>query len=389
MSAVCDSAMDQIGNSVGAALIAVDCASTQVTAAAFNNLFAPGGALETALTIMLTLYVAFFSFSLIFGRSNLSIRALLPRIITIGLVLAFATSWVAFRSVVWNLFVATPDYLATLLTASEGSATLAFAGKLDVVFEAVQQASAGQEDISAFSPEGLMWLGALLLLLGTVGILVTARIALALLVALGPIFVVLALFSGTRGLFTGWIKGMAMLSLTPLIAVVGGSLMLELSVPILSSLTEIPGQINPQAAVAFFLLGAVHVALMVMSFKVSSTMVAGWQVFGLVPSKDAPVAAPMAAPSHAVPVRTAVASAQQQSQAGSSGGTVAAAVSASPANDTGPATTRVRQTKVYANSSGQREPGGASASALRTRGIGNRFRKPNSRSLSRTSEVNS
>jgi type IV secretion system protein VirB6 len=31
-----------------------------------------------------------------------------------------------------------------------------------------------------------MWLGALLLLLGTVGVLVTARIALAVLLALGP-----------------------------------------------------------------------------------------------------------------------------------------------------------------------------------------------------------
>src|SRR3546814_3078021 len=48
------------------------------------------------------------------GRSNLSLRALVPRMVTIGVILAFATSWIAFRSVVWNLFVATPDYLATL-----------------------------------------------------------------------------------------------------------------------------------------------------------------------------------------------------------------------------------------------------------------------------------
>lgn len=389
MSTVCDIAMEQIGTSVSAALTAVDCASTQVTAAAFSNLFAPGGALETALTIMLTLYVAFFSFSLIFGRSNLSIRALLPRIIMIGLVLAFATSFVAFRSVVWNLFVATPDYLATLLTASQGSATLAFAGKLDVVFDAVQQASAGQEDFGAFSPAGLMWLGATMLLLGTVGILVTARIALALLVALGPIFVVLALFSGTRGLFTGWLKAMAMLSLTPLIAVVGGSLMLELSVPIISSLSEFPGQINAQAAMAFFLLGAVHVALMLMAFKMSSTMVAGWRVFGLAPSKDSQFSTTTVVPSHASPVRSAVAAPMQQGQATTRSGAVAGAAAVSAANDTGPATTRIRQTKVYANPSVQGETGGASASPSRTRGIGNRFRAPNSRNLLRISEVNS
>ncbi len=63
------------------------------------------------------------------------------------------------------------------------------------------------------------------------GLLVTARIGLALLLALGPIFVVLALFDGTRGLFTGWLKGLVMLALAPLFAVLGGTIMLELAVP--------------------------------------------------------------------------------------------------------------------------------------------------------------
>src|SRR3546814_12735257 len=74
------------------------------------------------------------------------------------------------------------------------------------------------------------------------------------------------------------LKGLVMLALTPLFAVLGGSLMLELAVPIIASLMEFPGQVNPQAAMAFFLLGAVHVALMVMAIKVAATMVAGWQV---------------------------------------------------------------------------------------------------------------
>ena len=53
--------------------------------------------------------------------------------------------------------------------------------------------------------------------------------------ALGPIFVVLALFPGTRGLFVGWLKGVVLMALAPLFAVLGGSLMLELAVPVLSA----------------------------------------------------------------------------------------------------------------------------------------------------------
>ena len=48
--------------------------------------------------------------------------------------------------------------------------------------------------------------------------------------------------------------------------------------PILAALVQTPGQIDPQAAMAFFLVGAVHMALMVMVLKVAGTMVAGWRL---------------------------------------------------------------------------------------------------------------
>ena len=38
------------------------------------------------------------------------------------------------------------------------------------------------------------------------------RLALAALLILGPVFIVLALFEGTRGLFEGWLKSVAMFS---------------------------------------------------------------------------------------------------------------------------------------------------------------------------------
>lgn len=285
MNDSCQIAIENVGASLAFALRAADCVASDVTTQAFGRQFAPGGALDSALTILLTLYVAFFAISLMLGRSSLSVRALLPRILTIGLVLTFATSWVAFRSVLGNLLIAAPDYLATLLSGSDGSATAGFASKLDVVFLAVQEASAGQSEFDSFSPAGMMWMGATMFLLGTVGLLVTARIGLAILVALGPIFVVMALFEGTRGLFTGWLKGVVMLALTPLIAVLAGGVMLELAVPVLSRLMEAPGIISQQAAMAFFVLGAVHLALMALAIKVAAVMVSNWRVFGLAPSK--------------------------------------------------------------------------------------------------------
>jgi type IV secretion system protein VirB6 len=380
MSTTCDLAAEAMGTGVSAALTAVDCIASNVSEQAFNRLFGTEGQLAFALTLLLGLYVAFFGISLMLGRSNLSVRALLPKMMTLGLVLTFATSFVAFSTLFYNIFIGGPDQIAGILTGTKGeSATAVFAQKLDVVFLAIQQASGPTTDINAFSPPGMMWLGAMLLLLGTVGLLVTARIALALLLAVGPIFVVLALFEGTRGLFTGWLKGLVMLALAPLFAVLGGSIVLELAVPILAALVAVPGQIDQQAAMAFFLVGAVHVALMLMALKVAGTMVSGWQVFGLVPDKergrdsDAPRPVPVSAPvATTVPRNTNVAPAGAAS--GPRRVDIASAMPTVAANDAGPAGTVSRETRVLATSSGGGQVVPLNPAASRTSGIGNRFR---------------
>ena len=381
-SATCQLAMSEAAGGVAAALQAVNCVATEVTGATFGRLFAPGGALVTALTIMLTLYVAFFAIQLVTGRSTLGVSTLTPKMLRIGLVLTFVTSWIAYQAVFWNIFVLGPDWLAGILTGDDGSATQTFASKVDVVFTAVQQASQGKEDIETFSPAGMMWMGALLFMLGTVGLLVTARIALALLVALGPIFLVLALFDGTRGLFVGWLKGLTMMALTPLFAVLGGSIMLEMAVPVLSALTAMPGEIPARAAMAFFMIGAVHVALMVMVLKVMGTVVGGWQVFGLAKgdSESGQGSRPAGA-SAAAPATQSVYNSSNGSQpAQSSAARRTAVVAATPpmaANDSGAGAGGAggnRVTKVYATSSGSGQPGETSKAASRTTGLGSRFK---------------
>ena len=275
---------------VAPALRAVDCLSNEATAAAFGRLFGGQGALLPALTVLLTLYIAFFAISLLTGRSRIGISALTPRMMTLGLVLTFSTSWVAYQGVVWTLATGAPDQIAGVLMGAKGSATTMFADRIDMIFGAIAEVgqTAGSAEGAAssaasgsFTPVNLMWLAALLLMLGTVGVLLTARIALAVLLALGPVFVVLALFPGTRGLTAGWLRGLVLTAITPLFVVLGGGLMIELIVPVVAGLGNGQGGVDGRAALALFLIAAVHVALMAMVMKVAGTIVAGWQVFGL------------------------------------------------------------------------------------------------------------
>ncbi|WP_126173707.1 type IV secretion system protein [Altericroceibacterium xinjiangense] len=383
-AASCQAALQGVGSGVAASLQGVDCAANAMAQAAFGRLFAPNGALVPVLTILLTLYVAFFAFALITGRSRVGVSALTPRMMTLGLVLTFATSWAAYSQVVWNLATGAPDQIAGILMGIDGSATRGFADKIDVVFGALIQASGGeamQAPQSAFSPPGLMWFGGTLLLLGTVGVLVTTKIALSVLLALGPVFVVLALFSGTRGLFTGWLKGVVLLSIAPMLAVLSGSLMLELAVPVLSALAATPGQIDPRAAMGFFLIGAVHASLMILVMKVAGAMVAGWRVFGLAGSErdsgraDSPartqVERTVAPAPRAEIIQGALASSRQIR--------LASIPASTPANDTAPASVR-RETKVIGTAASAApnpiQPGAVS----RAHGIGSRFRAAPARS---------
>src|SRR4029078_7740599 len=90
---------------------------------------------------ILTLYVALLAFNLLTGRSALKVSVLTPRMMTLGLVLAFAPSWIAYHSVVWNLAPGAPDEIASVLVGTKGSATTIFAQHLDGVFTAITHAT--------------------------------------------------------------------------------------------------------------------------------------------------------------------------------------------------------------------------------------------------------
>ena len=104
----CDQLAAQASAGVAPALRAVDCLAAETTASAFARLFGPAGGLVPALTILLTLYIALFALALLTGRSRLGIAALTPRMLALGLVLTFATSWTAYQQVVWTLATQRP-----------------------------------------------------------------------------------------------------------------------------------------------------------------------------------------------------------------------------------------------------------------------------------------
>jgi type IV secretion system protein VirB6 len=271
---------------VADALQKVDCLANDATAVSFGRLFGAHGNFQTALTIVLTIYIAFLAFNLLTGRSALKVSVLTPRMMTLGLVLTFATSWIAYQSVVWNLATGAPDEIASVLVGTDGSATTIFAHQLDGFFSAITDAASTVAPNAAVaaaapafaSPANILSISALILLLGTVGVLVVCRLALAALLIIGPVFIVLALFEGTRGLFEGWLKSVAMFALVPLLTVVMGSGALVAISPMVEGLGQYGADIPLKTAVSILVASIIYLALMLLVFKVAANLTRGWRL---------------------------------------------------------------------------------------------------------------
>jgi type IV secretion system protein VirB6 len=302
----CATLIAAAGSGVGPTLMAVDCMTASAGAGSFGRVLGPQGVLAPALTAALTIYVAAYGLALITGRVRLGLGGLSGRMLGIGLVLAFATSWVVYGPLVYGLATSAPDEVAGAILGSHGSATATFAQRIDTLFAAVGDATreAAQQDAersaqlaaqpqvpgappvlpprantsqtAGFAPASVAMIGALVLLLSTVGVLVTARIVLAALLLVGPVFVVMALFAPVRALFGGWLRTLLLAALAPMLVVLGGAFSLELALPTVARLLG-PDGIDQAAATGFFLIATVHAALMVMALRAAASMVAGWK----------------------------------------------------------------------------------------------------------------
>ena len=321
-------ALDLDNGGLGQALRAVDCRTGEGTAVAFGRLFGAHGTLMPALTGLLTLYVAIFAIGLLTGRTRLGISSLTPRMMTIGLVLTFATSWLAYQNVIWTLATGAPDQIATIIAGTHGPASAAFADKLDAIFSAIadsakQTPTAAVSAVGAtangatpgggmFTPQGMLWLSGLMLLVGTVGVLVTAKVALAALLALGPLFILMALFGGTRGLFEGWLKAVVSFAMIPMFTVLIGGAALSMISPLIRAALLDSSATSTKAVTALFLGACVYCALMVIVVKTTTAIVSGWRLpFGAAPEPVAtPIVQPAAATAPILPLAGGAAMAQ-------------------------------------------------------------------------------
>jgi type IV secretion system protein VirB6 len=207
----------------------IDCQGQTIGAAGYQALADPGSPLALALTALLTIFVALFGLRMMLGEAP-TLRDGVMAVAKIGAVLVIATSWPAYRTVVYDVIVDGPAQLSAVLG---GPADLPGAdGDLirrlqaaDVSISRLINRGTGRNDVTALSasndnapgepPERTpiaddpaFGTARVVFLSSTVAAFVVVRLTAGVLLALAPLFAGLLLFGLTRGLVTGWARAL-------------------------------------------------------------------------------------------------------------------------------------------------------------------------------------
>lgn len=381
MSGICP-ALTLVGDtSVSGSLRALDCQIEQAVETGYNRLFGAGGAFADTLTVALTIYVALLAYGFLTGRTRLTVAMMSPRLMTMVLVLTFVTVWPAYHTIFYGLFMGGPDQVASALLGQKGSAVMNFAQNLDALFVHFADIAKAFETnpgdaasvLSSHSvPVLLFWMSGMILLMSTLGVLILTRLVLYLLLILGPVFIVLALFGQTRGLFNGWLRTSFIFALAPLLTVLGGTGALMMFVPLLNYIGDDPqraaGDVQPM--IVLFMGTLIYSAFLFTLMSVANSLVKDWQAaLRDKSSSGSPHPQPANFP---VPAATAalLSTGNTAVRSGQNDGRTQALTQAVSNNTSNLITAQIA---AATTATGR---GGSDAGASRVQGLGQRFRSP-------------
>lgn len=339
-------------------LATVECQTRVYAESGYQALTSGSPVFQGVLTAVLTIYVALIGYRMLFAHGATRLADAPGIALKIGIILALVTSWSAFQTLVFDIADRAPAEIAAIVSAptaeesslaeapvdglqaayDEFSATAAAYGKLagpDAKGYSSPQAAAAESTAGAAG----------LLFLSSAGVISAATLAIGVLTAVGPVFIILALIPATRGLFVGWVRAMAAAAMTPLVAWLLIVLMLSVIEPWIDTLTaqRASTRLDPQtamsAAALVFVFAAGQAALVVgawimaISFKLPSLsrdrdVRAASAATGASPAQTAALAAlPSRAERLALDLQRDQAQAAERSRAASSAAAATAAAS--------------------------------------------------------------
>jgi type IV secretion system protein VirB6 len=189
------------------------------------------GALQPAIITLGVLYVMVWGYLQLMGQIQEPFVAGLKRIVMLAVILGAALHLWLYNSVIVDTFFEAPGALAAAVIGSPDSVTIVdriiFAGD-DAASRLIEKGGILNGDFSYYIAGFGVYLIVGLTAIYTIFLLTLSRIALSVLLALGPLFISLLFFETTKRFFESWIAQLANYAFITILTVLMAALMLTL-----------------------------------------------------------------------------------------------------------------------------------------------------------------
>ena len=186
------------------------------------------GALEPAVVTLATVYVMVWGYLHLTGKIEEPLTAGLKRIATVALVLGVGLRLWLYNTIIVDTFYTTPSLLAAAVVGSGDPVAT-----IDTIWERGGSVAGNLWNKGGISNFGCWFAGlAVWCLVGTLCVytmflIALSSVALAVLLALGPLFIASLLFDATKRFFSAWIAQLANYGLITVLTVMIAALFLQ------------------------------------------------------------------------------------------------------------------------------------------------------------------
>jgi type IV secretion system protein VirB6 len=184
---------------------------------------------QTEILLVLTIYVALYGWAVMNAWIETTLTDAVKRIVLMAVVVMLATQWAYFSIFCYDVLTTGPAKMIAAVTHGAANPT----ALLDQVFDKGVRAGYGLMQEGGWSDLGMVVVGALVTF-GTVAmvgyalfLIVLAKITLAVLLGLAPLFLLFLLFDATREFFGQWLRQLFNFALIPVLVFAVTALMLQ------------------------------------------------------------------------------------------------------------------------------------------------------------------
>jgi type IV secretion system protein VirB6 len=195
-----------------------------------TNTAAIAGAIEPAVVTLATIYVMMWGFLSLTGRIQEPIWEGVKRIFTIALIMGIGLRLWTYNTLIVDTFFNAPSQLAAVVVGASNPVTI-----IDTIWDRGgsvagflwNKGGVLSGDVGFYIAGAVVWL-----IIGAVAVyalflLALSKVALALILALGPLFIALLFFDATKRFFEAWIAQLSNYALIAILTSLVAALMLQ------------------------------------------------------------------------------------------------------------------------------------------------------------------